>query len=97
MKIKEKAKAFVTKHKGTIIAGAIGAGVGLGIWVGEKYTYREIEKLTNIDMTKLHAYSTKTMLVKDIFEDGCIPDAVKEAGLTCLEDTAKMAAFIQKQ
>lgn len=98
MKIREKAKTFVQKHKGKITAGIICGGIGLvGFAFGRKFALDGVEGLTGIDLKKDGVIYKQVLSLKDICKDGSIPDAYKQAGFASLEDSAKMVALVQKQ
>lgn len=103
MKIKEKVKKFTKEHKDEIVfaaasAGAVVLSTGVGFILGQIFTYKDIEKITKVDLTRGFAYNIKDVVLKDVLQgETVVPESLKEAGITSLEDSIKAAILVQKK
>lgn len=100
MKIKENTKKFVKDHKDGFIIGGLTLGsiafTVIGITLGHKITLNGIKNLVGVDLSRDFGYNVREMLLKDVYNDTELSEALLRNGFTSLDDTVRAAVLVQK-
>ena len=103
MKIKEKVKKFTKEHMDEIlitVTSAVGAVTigSIGFVLGQKVAIKDFEKFVKIDLSRDFVYNVREVVLKDVLPDITeVPEALKKARITSLEETVKSAVLAQKR
>lgn len=109
MKIKERAKKFVTEHEQEILrdlacvaaaAGAFCFGC-VGFTLGRKFTYGELEHLLDVDLTQKYTYATTdaplSYALQVIGHEQKLTDHLVKHGFDALDNPTKLTLIYQKK
>ena len=96
MKIVDKTKNFVKKHKKVIVGASIAIGAGcLGCIVGKKKYDVEFEKMTGIDLNTAFGVGSGTDKLSNYYTE--LSDTLKQIGVKDINEEVKVAILMQKK
>lgn len=109
MKIKERAKKFVTEHEqellrdlacGVAAIGAVLVGYA-GFTLGRKFAYSELEHLLDVDLTQKYTYATTdaplSYALQVIGHEQKLTDHLVKHGFDALDNPTKLTLIYQKK